>query len=98
MPLSAFLCLLSCRFLWFLRRPCPQKPKGRAFVNCYVLGFIALDEILRFLSSGVVHIPFEPHVRNNFLHDYAANSACLRVPFNMITALERLSQMAPESF
>ena len=63
-------------------------------MNCYVVGFIALDEILRFISRGVVHIPFEPHVRNNSLHDYAANSASLRVPFDMITALECLSHLA----
>ena len=66
-------------------------------MDYYVVGFIALDEILRFLSRGVVHVPFEPHVRNNFLHDYAANSARLRVPCNMITALEGLSDLAPVS-
>ncbi len=39
----------------------------------------------------VVCLAFEPHVRDNPLQNYAADAACLRVPFHAVTAFERLS-------
>jgi hypothetical protein len=41
-----------------------------------------------------MHADFETNVGNNFLNDYATNSPCFGVPFNMVTALERLSHRA----
>ena len=57
---------------------------------CNMIGFITLDEVLRFILRGVVHIAFETNVGDNFSNDHAANSSRLGVPFNVVTALERL--------
>ena len=70
-----------------------QKPKCRAFVNCDVVSFIALDEILRLCFSGMVGVTFKSHIGNDFLHDNAANSTCFRVPFDVITTLERIGHL-----
>jgi hypothetical protein len=58
-------------------------------VNCDVIGFIALDEILRLFFGGVVGIALEFHVRNHFLYNGAADLACFRIPFDVIAAFER---------
>ena len=42
-------------------------------MNCDVVGFIALDEILGFVFGGVVECSFKFHFGNDFLHDSAAN-------------------------
>jgi hypothetical protein len=60
-------------------------------VNCDVVGFIALDEILGFFSGGVVSAAFEFHFGNDFLHNSAANSTCFRAPFDVIATFERLT-------
>ena len=57
-------------------------------MNCDVIGFVALDEILGFFFGSVVGVTFEFHFGNNFLHDSAANSTCLRVPCDVIAAFE----------
>ena len=62
-------------------------------MNCEVIGFIALDEILRFFFGGVVSVPFEFHFGDDFVHDSAANSTCFRVPFDVITTFERLGHL-----
>jgi hypothetical protein len=62
-------------------------------VNSDVVGFIALDEILGFFSGGVVGVALESHIGNDFLHDSAANSTCFRIPFDVITAFERLGHL-----
>ena len=36
-------------------------------MNCDVLRFVTLDEVLGFVSRGVVNIAFEPHIGNNLL-------------------------------
>ena len=59
-------------------------------MNCDVIGFVALDEILRFFFGGVMRVTFGFHIGNDFLHDHAANSTCFRVPFDVITTFERL--------
>jgi hypothetical protein len=63
-------------------------------VNGDVIGFIALDEILGFLFSGVVRVAFEFHIGNHFLHYNAANSTCFRVPFDVIATFERLGHFS----
>ena len=63
-------------------------------MNCDVVGFIALDEILRFFFGGVVGVAFEFHFGNDFLHDGAANSSCFRVPFDVIATFERLGHLS----
>jgi hypothetical protein len=45
------------------------------FVNCHMVGLFTLDDVLGLVSLGKMHIAFEPHGRNNFLDDYATNSA-----------------------
>lgn len=62
-------------------------------MNCDVIGFIALDEILGLFFGGVVGVALERHIGNDFLHDSAANSTCFRIPFDVITAFERLGHL-----
>ena len=57
-----------------------QDPKGCAFVNCDVIGFIALDKILGLFLGGVAGVALECHVGNDFVHDSATNPACFRIP------------------
>ena len=40
-----------------------------------MIGLVTLDEVLRLLSRSVVHIAFDPYIRNHFLNDDAANPA-----------------------
>lgn len=63
-------------------------------MNCDVIGFIALDEILGFFFGGVVGVALERHIGNDFLRDSAANSTCFRIPFDVITAFERLGHLS----
>jgi hypothetical protein len=51
-----------------------------------MIGLVALDEILRFLSRSVVHIALDPYIRNNFLDNDAADSPSFRIPFNVVAA------------
>jgi hypothetical protein len=55
-----------------------------------VLCFVTLDEVLRFISRGVVDIAFERHIGNYFLYDDATNSTRLRVPLNVVASFESL--------
>ena len=64
-------------------------------MNCDVVGFIALDEILRFFFGGMVGVALECHIRNDFLHDSAANPAGFRIPFDVIAASERPRHLPP---
>jgi len=59
-------------------------------VNCNVIGFIALDDVLRLFLRSMVQIAFETNSCDNLLNDHATNPSCFRVPLNMVTALERL--------
>ena len=63
-------------------------------MKCDVIGFIAVDEILRFFFGGVVGVAFEFHFGNDFLHDRAANSTCFRVPFDVIASFEGLGHLS----
>lgn len=65
-----------------------------SLVNCNVIGFVTLDEVLGFVLRRVVDIAFELNIGNNFPHDDATNSTCLRIPFNVITAFESLRHLA----
>jgi len=51
-----------------------------------MIGLVTLDEVLRFLSRSVVHIAFDPYIRNHFLNDDAANPPSFRIPFNVVAA------------
>ena len=55
-----------------------------------VLRFVTFNEVLRFVSCGVVEIAFEPHVGNNFLQDDATNAPGFRVPGNVVASFECL--------
>ena len=61
-----------------------------SLVNCNVIGFVTLDDVLRLILRSMVQITFEANDRDHFLNDHAANSSRFRVPFNQVTALERL--------
>lgn len=62
-------------------------------MNCDMVGLIAFDEILGHLFRGMVGVAFERHIRNNFLHDSTANSACFRVPCDVIATFEDLRHL-----
>jgi hypothetical protein len=55
-----------------------------------VVGLFTVDDVLRFVFRGMVHIAFEPDGGSNLLDDYATNSAGFRVPFNVVAALKGL--------
>lgn len=67
-------------------------------MNRYVLGLVALNEVLRFSFRGVMDVAFEFHIRNSFLDDDAADTARLRVPCNVVSAFERLWHSTWEYF
>jgi hypothetical protein len=74
-------------FLFFgLLRLSPDVSQCFPFMDRQMIGLVALDEILRFLSRSVVHIALDPHIRNNFLDNDAANSPSFRIPFNVVAA------------
>ena len=58
-------------------------------MNCYVFGFVTLDEILWRFPRGVVHVPFEVHVGSDFLDDDSTNPTSLGIPSHVLTDLER---------
>src|SRR5205823_5193742 len=62
--------------------------QGRAFVDCYVIGLVALDDVLRLFFGSMPFVTFEDHLRSDFLLDGSANAACFRVPFDMISPFE----------
>ena len=59
-------------------------------MNCDVVGFIALDEILGLVFSGVVRVALHFDVGDRFLHDSAADAPCFRIPSYVIAAFESL--------
>ena len=63
-------------------------------MNCDVIGFVALDEVLRLFLGSVVGVAFEFHFGNDFLYDSAANSTCFRVPFDVVATFERLGHLS----
>lgn len=67
-------------------------------MDCKVIGFIALDEILGFFFGGMVGVAFEFHIRKDLLHDDTANSTCFRIPFDVIAAFEALGHLTALSF
>lgn len=58
-----------------------------------MVSLIALDEILGGFFGGVVRVALESHVGNDFLHDRAADAACLRIPCDVVAAFERLGHL-----
>src|SRR2546429_4516891 len=57
-----------------------------------MIGLVTLDEVLRFVSRSVVHIAFDPDIRNNFLHNDPANPPSFRIPFNVVAAHKYLDR------
>ena len=55
------------------------------FVNCYVVGLFTLDDVLRFVFRGMMHVAFDPYIRNNFLDDHATNSGSSLAPVSATT-------------
>ena len=64
--------------------------ESRTFVHGQMGGLVAVDQILRFVLRGVDSVSLERDFRGNFFLDYPPDSACFRVPLNMITNFEVL--------
>ena len=62
-------------------------------MNSDVVGPRALYKVLRFILRGVVRVALEANIGDNFPEDHTANSSRFRVPFNTVTALERMSHV-----
>ena len=54
-----------------------------------MVGLVTLNQILRFVLRGVVHVAFDANIRSDPLEDDAANSARFRVPFHVVPPFER---------
>lgn len=64
------------------------------FVNRYMIDLVALNEVLRYILRGMVHVPLKPSVRSDLLENHSPNSAGFRVPRNVITSFEDFRHMA----
>ena len=60
----------------------------RPFVHGQVIGLIALDQVLRLVLRGVDDIAFELDFGRDFLLDGSSDSACFRVPRNVVANFE----------
>jgi hypothetical protein len=67
--------------------PCDQC-ESRTFVHSQVVRLIALDQILRFLLGSVHRIVLELDLGGMLFLDRPSNSACFRIPFNVISHFE----------
>ena len=63
-------------------------------MNRNVIRFVAFDEVLRIVLRSMVNIPFEASIREHFLDDRSTLSSSFGVPFNVVTAFERLRHLA----
>src|SRR5689334_15416427 len=72
----------------------PQPPERGAFVQGDVLGFIALDLVLRFILAGVVRVAFIIHVFGVHPHNAASDPPRFRIPRDMIADFEALGGAA----
>jgi hypothetical protein len=59
-----------------------------SLVNCNVIGFVTLDDVLRLVLRSMVQIAYEAKVGTNLLNDHATSSSSFRLSFNLVTALE----------
>jgi len=66
----------------------PDLLQGRPFVDCYVIGLVALDDVLWLFFGSVALVTLEDDLRGYFLLDRSSNAACFRVPFDMIATFE----------
>ena len=64
-------------------------PERLPLVDGDMVGFQALDDVLRIGFGGVVRVALESDVGDDLSHDSASNPSGLRVPFDTITAFER---------
>src|SRR6185437_2711552 len=62
----------------------------RSFVDRYMIGLVACNHVLRLILGGMVCITLDRHIGDDLLLDDTANYARLRIPFNVISNLERL--------
>lgn len=69
---------------------CPRLEESQrlSFVNGHMIGLVTLNEVLRYILRGMVHVPLQPNVRSDLLENHPANSTSLGVPFNMFTTFE----------
>jgi hypothetical protein len=59
-------------------------------MNRYMIGFVAVDDVLRVVFRGVVNIAFESCVRRDFPGDHTAHTAGFRIPGDMVAHLKTL--------
>jgi hypothetical protein len=76
--LAVELCLLSAR----------QLPKRRPLVHRDMIGLVALDLVLRVILAGVDRVTLKRDSGRNDSGDAAADTAGLRIPTHVISALE----------
>ncbi len=62
-----------------------------------MIGFVALDQVLRRLPGRVVHVTFESGVGSDLFGDNAAKPASFRVPPHVITYAERFRHCPPSA-
>ncbi len=63
----------------------------RSFVQGDMIGFIALDFILRLIRAGMVNVTFVGNVTPMHFDNFSTNPASFRIPTYMIANLERLT-------
>jgi hypothetical protein len=57
-------------------------------MDSYMIGFVAVDDVLRLVFRGVVNIAFESSVRRDFSGDHSAHTAGFRIPGDMVAHLK----------
>lgn len=62
-----------------------------------MIGFVALDQVLRRFPGRMVHVTFEPGVGSDLFDDNAANPASFRVPPHVITYAEGFRHCPPSA-
>jgi hypothetical protein len=55
-----------------------------------MIGFVAVDDVLRLVFRGVVNIAFESSIRRDFPSDHSAHPAGFRIPGDMVAHLKLL--------
>lgn len=61
-------------------------------MNGNVVGFVALDDVLRVFFGSVAHIPTPQNLFSDFLSDYAAHPASFGIPSDTVANFELLVQ------
>ena len=77
---------LSC----FALRPKANPSERLSLMNCHVVRFLTLYEVLGLHHRRVMYVTLERRVGNDLPQNDTTNFVGFRVPFDMVTALECL--------